>query len=102
MWVTSRPRTARWPWRFMLRGSAGPRDLRSFPTRRSSDLAQKLLPGAGDPSDLRLVWKGSDDKPMVMVYLTQGRVHNKINFAPERSEERRVGKECRSRWSPYH
>ena len=20
----------------------------------------------------------------------------------ERSEERRVGKECRSRWSPYH
>src|SRR2546430_17011538 len=23
-------------------------------------------------------------------------------LAPERSEERRVGKECRSRWSPYH
>ena len=23
-------------------------------------------------------------------------------FADERSEERRVGKECRSRWSPYH
>ena len=22
--------------------------------------------------------------------------------APVRSEERRVGKECRSRWSPYH
>src|SRR2546426_3819979 len=22
--------------------------------------------------------------------------------APHRSEERRVGKECRSRWSPYH
>src|ERR1051326_506343 len=25
----------------------------------------------------------------------------KLPFAP-RSEERRVGKECRSRWSPYH
>ena len=26
-----------------------------------------------------------------------------IGKAPwERSEERRVGKECRSRWSPYH
>ena len=27
-----------------------------------------------------------------------------INFVTmaERSEERRVGKECRSRWSPYH
>ena len=23
-------------------------------------------------------------------------------FYPDRSEERRVGKECRSRWSPYH
>src|SRR5258707_11720742 len=23
-------------------------------------------------------------------------------FAAKRSEERRVGKECRSRWSPYH
>ena len=26
----------------------------------------------------------------------------KRNFALTRSEERRVGKECRSRWSPYH
>ena len=25
-----------------------------------------------------------------------------INDQIERSEERRVGKECRSRWSPYH
>ena len=24
------------------------------------------------------------------------------NGASQRSEERRVGKECRSRWSPYH
>ena len=23
-------------------------------------------------------------------------------FGGQRSEERRVGKECRSRWSPYH
>src|SRR5258708_182308 len=26
----------------------------------------------------------------------------KLNNGKERSEERRVGKECRSRWSPYH
>src|SRR3712207_480020 len=25
-----------------------------------------------------------------------------VEFDGERSEERRVGKECRSRWSPYH
>ena len=27
---------------------------------------------------------------------------NVIFMVAERSEERRVGKECRSRWSPYH
>ena len=25
-----------------------------------------------------------------------------LNAMADRSEERRVGKECRSRWSPYH
>ena len=29
-------------------------------------------------------------------------LHADLNPAHERSEERRVGKECRSRWSPYH
>ena len=41
----------------------------------------------------------------------EGRIHDytrkqgiKETFilTPKRSEERRVGKECRSRWSPYH
>ena len=27
---------------------------------------------------------------------------NSAATASDRSEERRVGKECRSRWSPYH
>ena len=38
-----------------------------------------------------------DKFPIEGVILSGG---NDIN--PERSEERRVGKECRSRWSPYH
>src|SRR2546422_10956837 len=29
-------------------------------------------------------------------------IHYGTNQSKERSEERRVGKECRSRWSPYH
>ena len=33
-------------------------------------------------------------------YLTFGDTHILIDCG--RSEERRVGKECRSRWSPYH
>src|SRR3712207_9413451 len=28
--------------------------------------------------------------------------HVPVRTNPKRSEERRVGKECRSRWSPYH
>jgi len=40
-------------------------------------------------------------------YVTLLRAHVEENVAPAasaagRSEERRVGKECRSRWSPYH
>ena len=30
------------------------------------------------------------------------RLENLIDYMLYRSEERRVGKECRSRWSPYH
>ena len=29
-------------------------------------------------------------------------LHAQSKFSSPRSEERRVGKECRSRWSPYH
>ena len=29
-------------------------------------------------------------------------LHRKVMARHRRSEERRVGKECRSRWSPYH
>ena len=30
------------------------------------------------------------------------RKSTRLNSSHKRSEERRVGKECRSRWSPYH
>src|SRR3989441_2693011 len=36
------------------------------------------------------------------IRLAQGEPELAIREAQERSEERRVGKECRSRWSPYH
>ena len=42
------------------------------------------------------------------LYLSKGNDKAKREFVggrfavKERSEERRVGKECRSRWSPYH
>ena len=39
-------------------------------------------------------------KPDVVVIL--GKAKQIFNLIVLRSEERRVGKECRSRWSPYH
>ena len=37
-----------------------------------------------------------------MVDLKKCKKVMKIDHNGNRSEERRVGKECRSRWSPYH
>src|ERR1039457_7232789 len=35
-------------------------------------------------------------------FSTRSRTMTRALGSPNRSEERRVGKECRSRWSPYH
>src|SRR2546421_10019384 len=43
---------------------------------------------------------GATGKPMMAVH-TAGSVGG-VHAQHGRSEERRVGKECRSRWSPYH
>src|SRR5690554_8089750 len=41
--------------------------------------------------------------PAAMANLLKIREQFDLSFANDpRSEERRVGKECRSRWSPYH
>ena len=38
-----------------------------------------------------------------ITHLTEHMKLNRKDYSTERrSEERRVGKECRSRWSPYH
>ena len=38
-----------------------------------------------------------------IAYRIQSVTDSKVNlYFGNRSEERRVGKECRSRWSPYH
>ena len=39
------------------------------------------------------------DKVVISVH---GMQSNCMKKRDDRSEERRVGKECRSRWSPYH
>src|SRR3712207_9256749 len=40
--------------------------------------------------------------PQTLARPTCGTEGQNLQSYPARSEERRVGKECRSRWSPYH
>ena len=48
---------------------------------------------------------GRDEARTILQNIAQGK-YNDVQVASLitvfRSEERRVGKECRSRWSPYH
>ena len=45
----------------------------------------------------------SDGWKRLIVYAWVAGIRSYIEESQEdRSEERRVGKECRSRWSPYH
>ena len=43
-------------------------------------------------------WKNVSDEHFLIYKVLK----HEIEDNAERSEERRVGKECRSRWSPYH
>ena len=64
---------------------------------------QAALAGTGYRATLR-VGHGCDGSPTtaVRVSVPAGLRGAKPMPKPGRSEERRVGKECRSRWSPYH
>ena len=42
------------------------------------------------------------EKPMEQIKKSLDLENKKKRIEELRSEERRVGKECRSRWSPYH
>src|SRR2546422_6908073 len=60
----------------------------------SSDVCSSDLIKRGDMRSAVQVTEG--------VFAAVDGTHFKFKRALVRSEERRVGKECRSRWSPYH
>ena len=49
-----------------------------------------------------LINKLCNRKNLARVSSTPGKTATINFYEVDRSEERRVGKECRSRWSPYH
>ena len=72
--------------------------LNTFNEENESDLKKQLL-------DQLEIAPLNEIQSLVGQFLidsveANGRLDPQLDF--ERSEERRVGKECRSRWSPYH
>src|SRR5256885_9880843 len=60
-----------------------------------------LLPQVDSPKLHKVLAQAGLGSRLEMEQLIlEGRIS--VNNEPARSEERRVGKECRSRWSPYH
>ena len=70
--------------------------------RLVAHFVSSALPGAANPVDPR------EEGAVLELFSTDQTVTRLVMPAegwaasPDRSEERRVGKECRSRWSPYH
>src|SRR3712207_8147380 len=73
----------------------------------SSDVCSSDLRVGLDRSPEREVGECGEDAPLdraavVLMVLLGEQPEHRPAVALARSEERRVGKECRSRWSPYH
>ena len=84
-----------------------------FPsTRLRHEMAHVFAGTFGDPFfGVALAWRGPLPHPVLAMGLVEGVAEAATAADPSgdatihqeaRSEERRVGKECRSRWSPYH
>ena len=67
---------------------------KAIPMRLTAALSAETLQARREWQDIFKVMKGKNLQP---IFLCPARISFRF-----RSEERRVGKECRSRWSPYH
>ena len=67
-----------------------------------------ILPGHLETAEVRaLAYAIGQQVRQICSYADKSRTYAALASTPSavldvRSEERRVGKECRSRWSPYH
>src|SRR3712207_9417400 len=73
-----------------------------YPFTGGLDYTNAVRPSTMGNPDLK--WETSEQTNLGLdTYLFNSRLNFSVDyFVKKRSEERRVGKECRSRWSPYH
>ena len=77
--------------------------MRLFQGKEPADMAEKR-----DYYEVLGLKKGASEDEIKKAFKTMARKYHPDlhpddkEAAEKRSEERRVGKECRSRWSPYH
>src|SRR5256886_17183628 len=96
------PRSTLFPYTTLFRSKVESRKLQNgdvitFGLEDSYEILFRLASGSGEESFPQLLTR--------IEHITSsepGGGLRKLNQLLERSEERRVGKECRSRWSPYH
>ena len=64
-----------------------------------SDMIEERLHRYARPDELFCLNESIVSDPVISLH-----THDfiELSYIRKRSEERRVGKECRSRWSPYH
>ena len=78
-------------------------DLTHAPTSASPTVADMPAPRAREFSLLPSAYADAPAAPSPVVFAgIFNHLHLPVDLSLARSEERRVGKECRSRWSPYH
>src|SRR2546425_11294181 len=95
------PRSTLFPYTTLFRSEPRPaRDAVDIGGARHAREPEELLPR---PHDLTLDESEAPERPARRIEGGRAAVGEDGPFRrARRSEERRVGKECRSRWSPYH
>ena len=73
---------------------------RGGPAKKISDMSAKVGVIMGSASDWEVMAAAAETLEAFGIPYEKRVVS--AHRTPDRSEERRVGKECRSRWSPYH
>src|SRR2546426_6775609 len=90
-------------------GLTSPPDPSPYRTLKLGLVEKTPAPGSARiPLDQAVTWVRHDYGRFMLARLTTEQedalraAGYQVRIFEERSEERRVGKECRSRWSPYH